>query len=369
MSSESISYYFRKMQEVKLPEGMLDPYSIFEEAEPKRRVLERNPFKLADDDVFQHLCIIDNRIVGTSVVFPNKLLLDGKYYSSIIGNGLSVQKECRGKGIGSKLTDSRLDLSRTRSLVLCGSSQMQLPILKRLGAHIFLLPRMILLRHSFSVIESKLGAGPARVFATVADVAFRLQQCWLRRKRRAILRRGLDVRELDVVPGAVEEIIAADGARFRECHTAEWFNWIKDNNLVDDPRCRKRFYMVHDASGRPVGFFMTRQRFYEQASHRGFKNLTMGSVLEWGTADNAVLTDNELCLMALMSFSSAVDAVELCCCNEEMAAWFKKKGLVRVGDGNVVIRYRPESELAAIDGIGDAWNWRLRPAMGDNGLS
>ena len=352
-----------------MPEGLLDPYGIFAEAEPKRHVLERNPFKLADDDIFQHLCIIDDRIVGTSVVFPNKLLLDGKYYSSIIGNGLSVQKECRGKGIGSKLTDSRLDLSRTRSLVLCGSSQMQLPILKRLGAHIFLLPRMILLLHSFSVLESKLGAALARVLAPVVDVAFRLQQSWLKHKRRWILSRGFDVKELDVVPGAVEEIIAADGARFRECHTAEWFNWIKDNNLVDDSRCRKRFYMAIDATGRPVGFFMTRQRFYEQASHRGFKNLMMGSVLEWGTADANVISDNELCLLALTSFGSDVDAVELCCTGEAMAAWFRRKGLVRVGDGNIVVRYRHDSLLASIEGIGDADNWRLRPAMGDNGLS
>lgn len=369
MSSESISYYFRKMQDVKLPEGMLDPYGIFEEAEPKRRVLAENPFKLGDDDVFQLLGLIDNKIVGTVLLMPTMLQLDGKPCQSLIGHGLSVQKECRGKGIGSKLTDKRLDFSRTKSLLICAASAMQLPILKRLGANVFYLPRMILLRRSFPVFENKIGAVGAKIVSPLADLVFGLQQRWLKHASDKILSRGLTLLELDEVSHEVEHIIAANNDRFREHHTVEWFNWIKNNNLVEDPSLKKHFYMVYDSNNRSVGFFMTRERFYKQASHRGYKDVNMGSVLEWGTADNAVLTDNELCLMALMSFSSAVDAVELCCCNEEMAAWFKKKGLVRVGDGNVVIRYRPESELAAIDGIGDAWNWRLRPAMGDNGLS
>ena len=369
MNSESISYYFRKMQEAKLPEGMLDPYGIFEEAEPKRRVLAENPFKLGDDDVFQLLGLIDGKIVGTVLLMPTMLQLDGKPRYSLIGHGLSVQEECRGKGIGSQLTDKRLDFSKTKSLLICAASAMQLPILKRLGASVFCLPRMILLRRSFSVLENKIGAVGAKIIAPLADLVFGLQQHWLKHISDKILSRGLTLKELDEAPYQVENIIAADGGRFQEHHTVEWFNWIMNNNLVNDPSLKKHFYMVYDSNKTPVGFFMTRERFYKQASHRGYKNVTMGAVLEWGTVDKSVVTDNELCLMALTSFSSEVDAVELCCSSEEMAAWFKRKGLVRVGDGNVVIRYRPESELAAIDGIGDARNWRLRPAMGDNGLS
>lgn len=366
--TNNIDYYYRTLLEGNKPTHLIDPYDIFKNTEPKRKVISDNPFKISDKDIFQILGIVDKRIVGTVLLMPNMLSIKGKLYNSLIGHGLSVEPECRGKGIGSKLTDNRLDFSKTHSLLICAASQMQLPILKRLGSHIFLLPRMILLKRSYSVIENKIGPKSAKLLAPIVDLFLKLLQYSIKQGRKKLINRGFKEVVNEEIPIEVETIIAADKSDFKEVHNCQWFKWVRDNSLVDDQTLKKEFVMVY-MEDKAVGFYMTKKRFYERASHRGYKNISMGSVMEWGTIAPDIISDNEICLLAISSFSNNVDAIELCCANEEMANWFKKKRLVRIGESNLVVRYRPDSVLASANGIDNPANWRLRPAMGDNGLS
>lgn len=362
-------YYYRRLNEFELPMNFNDPYNIYKEANIKRKVLLSNPFKNSDKDIFQILGVVDNNIVGTEVHLPIQLLIDNRVYYSLTGHGLYVHPDYRGMGLGSILTNMRLDYSLTHSLLLCNASQMQLPILKRLGACIFYMPRLILLKRSFPVLEQKVNKIFAKLFSPIIDNLLKIQWKYVFFQRKRILEKGFTIKKcVGDIPQEIEAIINSDLHRFKEKHTKEWFDWIMTNSLDKNSKLKKTLFMVHN-KGELIGFYVVKEKFYIQASHRGFKNVNLGSVIEWGSKDERRLSNNDLCLLAITSFGNSVDAVELCCDSEKMSSFFKRKGMIQVGSGNVVLRFKSDSVLSKIDNIHNSDEWRLRPAMGDNSLS
>lgn len=365
---KEITLYHRTLKEKDKPNYLIDQFNLYQDSNFKRAILASNPFKESDDDVFQILCVYNNIIVGTEIHYPITLLINSQKYKSVTGHSLYVNPNYRGQGIGSKITDYRLNYSKSNSLLLCNASQMQIPILKRLGAHIFYMHRLILLHRSYSVIENKTNKISAKLLSPIIDNILKLQFKILLRNKRKLLKKGFHLKKVNIIPKEIENILNADKHPFKEFHDVDWFQWIMKNSLINNDNGNKSFYIIYNED-RPVAFFMTKQRFYEKASHRGFKNLTLGSVLEWASIDENLISNNEVALLAITSFDKNVDAVELCCDTEEMSSYFKSRGLVQVGNGNVVFRYRPNSVFSTIKDIGEQNKWRLRPAMGDNALS
>ena len=58
-----------------------------------------------------------------------------------------------------------------------------------------------------------------------------------------------------------------------------------------------------------VGFFLIKQEFFEKASYRGFKNVYLGSVMDWGIAKGSKLKEKDIALLSLFSFDKNVDGV------------------------------------------------------------
>lgn len=362
-----IEYYKRTLSEKLIPEGYRDPYNIFNDANYEREILLKSPYKQSDEDVFQVLAVNDGNFVGTEIHFPIELNLDGTKYLTVSGHGLSVQKECRGSGVGSKLTDVRLDYSPSHSLILGAASQMHLSILRKFNAAIFEMPRFIYLRNSFSVLESKVGLAISVIATPIVNWALKGYFYKINKDVKK-LNVNFQVEELKEVTDEVIDVIACDSHRFSEVHNKTWFEWILKNSLVKGENPCKRLYIVKKTN-RVVAFFMTESRFYKEASHRGFKNINLGSIIEWGSIDQTIISDFEVCTIALASFEKNVDAIEVCCVNNKMKEYFSRRNLKQVGTGNVCLRFRDDSPLAAIDGIKNIKNWRLRPAMGDHSLS
>ena len=115
---------------------------------------------------------------------------------------------------------------------------------------------------------------------------------------------------------------------------------------------------------------MTKERFHEQASHRGFKNVILGSVIEWGVLPDSTITELQICKAAILSFGKHVDAVEICLNNNKLIRSLKMMVMIQVGDSNMAIKATKDSPLQYYkDKIGLIDNWRIRPAYSDNGLS
>ena len=168
-----ISYYNRTLQEKDIPKGYKDPYAIYKNANYEREILLNNPYKISDSDIFQVLAVKDSNFVGTEIHFPIELCIDNKIYTTLSGHGLSVEKECRGAGVGGKLTDGRLDFSPTKSLILGGASQMHLSILRKLNAIIFEMPRMIYLRNAYSILENKVGIVFSKLLTPLVNLSLK----------------------------------------------------------------------------------------------------------------------------------------------------------------------------------------------------
>lgn len=364
---KEVEYFHRRLNDLDVPSGILDNNGIFSEATPKISVLKKNPNIRSNEDVFQILALYNNEVIGTEIHIPIKIVVDDNILGTLTGHCLFVNPQCRGMGIGRYLADQRLAYSDTKSLLLCNVSQMH-PYLKGKDRLVFFMPRLIFLRKSYSVIENKANSLIAKLFSPLVDCVISFHRYLLLKQKNRILNLGFKVECVDYVPDSLFDILRKDTSRFKELHNKEWFEWVMSNSLITDDAVQKRLYMVYKDKT-PVGFFMTKQKFYANASHRGFKNVTLGSIMEWATIDELVISNEDLCMLAIMSFGDEVTAVELCCENTKMARYFRKKGLHQVGCSNVVLKWDKDSEFAFIKGINDSQNWRLRPAMGDNSLS
>lgn len=368
MKQIGVNLFARELDEHELPNEFIDPFNIYSSANNKIKVWLSNPYLKSQKSVFQLLGIVDKTIAGTGYILPIELSLNGKIYDSNAAHNLLVNKNYRGCGLGSKITDARLDFCSTKSLVLCNPSQMQIPILKRLGGIILTMPRLVLVKNSISVIETKFKGNLAKPISKILDCGLKLIISGVKHSAKQISSRNISIEEYQKIPEIVNDIINKDTHPFKEIHNKDWFQWVKDNSLIENSSITKRFFLIKK-NNEPIGFFMTKTEFYESASHRGYKNLTLGSVIEWQTINENILSTSDIMLLAIKSFPDDVDAIEICTDDSKTIKRLKCKGLIQVGMAHVVIRFRPDSCFNNIQNLNIQKNWRIRPSMGDGALS
>ena len=249
-------------------------------------------------------------------------------------------------------------------------SQMALPVHQLLDYVVFLLPRNIMLWRSRALVETKLKGIVVKFVSVLLDCLIYLYGFALGVIRSCKLAR---IKIEEVSPddentlGNVSSLIAEDSAPFAEIHDVQWLKWHMTESFSKDGPLR---LFVAKRKGLLIGFYMTKKRFHEQASHRGFKNVYLGSVVEWqvkpGFEDKLgwLLIDAALWLK-----KSGVDAVEISTADKELNRFFGHLGWRQIGGSNFVIKAGEESPLFGNEEMSKVENWRLRPAMGDAGLS
>ena len=161
--------------------------------------------------------------------------------------------------------------------------------------------------------------------------------------------------------------LAREGTqRFFEIHNAQWFRWVLTNSFSEQGSAVA--YLVYD-DDIPIGFFMVKKRFHEQASHRGFKNVWLGSVVEWGCKSGCEKKLIWQIVLWAMKTRKDLDAVEFAVCEPCVQKFLRRLGWQHVGDANFCFKICPECGFAVPDGMEDMSNWRLRPGMGDVALN
>lgn len=330
-----------------------------------KEVFITNPFAKIEDPA-QILAISDGCILGSVYAFPLEIIhKSNKIFKVCAGSTLYVNPESRGMGIGGRLTIERVQLTRDKIAIAAGLSGMSLPIFQKKGFYIFILKRFIFLQNSRPVIEIvfknkylvKLGTC---IFNSVVSLWKKVLE-----KQAKSYTNGLQVIEVTKATTEVEDIINQDKSVFRENHTKEWFNWVLKGGFIDDNRSKQHLFLVKDEE-KTIAFFMTKERFHEQASHRGFKDVILGSVIEWGILENNKLTENQLLLSALLSFGKHVDAVEICSAYDGINHFLKHRLLIQVGESNFAIKAADDSPLQQYPEFHEQRSWRIRPAASDN---
>ena len=333
--------------------------------------LRGNPFRKAKDVVSIKVAIVDDKVAGSEYVFPLSIRSDGTVVAAGSGSCTTVGKWARKTGIGIELSAMKEDCRDGNFIVgdCAGLSQMAVKIRKYLKQPIFEYPRFILPLKSRSILEMKLHGFPLKCAIAFVDLCICLYSFVVRLVACAYSR-GIRIAEVnpndDKQLSVLADMTTHPEFRFSELHNAEWFKWVLTNSFSKyGPAKAYILYMGEDA----VGFFMTKKRFHEQASHRGFKNVWLGSVIEWGCVPGC----EKKLLWAIVNWALSarreLDAVEFPVYEPFVQRFLRRLGWRQVGNANFCYNIRPDSGFVAPEGMDNPANWRLRPAMGDVGLS
>lgn len=328
--------------------------------------LNHNPY-LSEIDCSLLEYVVDGKVAGQVTTLPTEIVAYSRVFQACGGSGLCVDKQYRGRGIASELTKERMRLSRDKIAIASGLSIMSFPLFKKLGFVTFSFPRLIYLRKSRPVLEMVFSGILLKVVALIVDIFLNLHTM-IQRKLSIYGKNKILIEEVSEATEDIVHIVADDNHPFRENHTKEWFDWVLHYPFSNDEHSRQHLFQIW-VNGKVQAFFMTKERFHKQASHRGFKNVILGSVIEWGVKPDSTLKEIQICKAAVFSFGSHVDAVEICLNNVKQIKSLKKMGMIHVGDSNMAVNAADDSPFQVYkDKFSIIDNWRIRPACSDNGL-
>lgn len=335
-----------------------------------KRIVSENPSNEGRDVVVQKLGVVDGRIGGAAYSFPTRMDVDGCLVKSCTGGELSVEDWAKRSGLGFVLCDFAESNADGDHQIFegAGLSQIAVKVHRFMGFKIFEYPRYIMLLKSRAVVELRFSGWVGKVFCGVLDFAIALYslivKLFYRFNNKVTVVEAVTSDEAAKIDAVAQ--FTRDGSKFSEVHDSAWFRWILNCSYIPERKIGLYLVKQHDT---PIGFFMFKKRFHEQASHRGFKNVNLGSIIEWGCmkGKERILLWNIVNWVAKQR--KELDAVEFPA-NESFAQKFLKRlGWRQVGNANFAYNIRPNAGFVAPEGMDDPANWRLRPAMGDAGLS
>lgn len=363
-----IHYYKRTFCElrenVRLP--FRDPHNIMSSLNEKMRdAVLNNPTVYDDSDVCQILALDGDVVVGCTNPFPGRLLINGDVVGTQNGSTLFSHEDYRKENVGGELFFMISKLHPTGNNFYTGISQMALPLYKVLKYTVFEFPRMIYLRKSRSVIEALLHSCSwwTKPLIWGADTCF-----WLHRRvvglHNATCYRRYIVEEVKKCPDAVENIVLRDEHPYMEFHDKAWFDWSLNYSISEDERTKRRLYVVK-SNEKVEAFFLIKQEFFKQASSRGFKNVYLGSVMEWGIDKSSNLEEKDVVLLSLNHFDGNIDGIQYATSDYTTARKLRRWLFVGIGMSNIGIRLRSIKDAT----IKDIDNWRIRLAGSDTVLN
>lgn len=331
-------------------------------------VIKASPFLHGADITARAVIYADGEPAAAEYRWPVDLYADDDVLSAESGGESYTVEKYRKESLGLDLWMRPLSAPFYLSAG-CGMSQIAAKILKRLGRTMFYMPRMIALIKSSSVLKAKLGNCVGSILSPLVDAglwSFRMIQKGLVNCRL----HGLVVRLVDIDDdeclGKIAELIVSDNRRFGEVHNKAWLKWHMGFCSHGNEPAR---VLVFERNGELVAFTMLKKKFYETASARGFKNVMLGSVIEWQVKDSCrKLLPSVISQAVLWLGKDGCDAVEVVSDDAVILSACRRSLMVQVGQGNFGVTVGKKSPLMEHEGWCDQHNWRLRPAMCDNGI-
>ena len=339
-----------------------------------RDALLANPFATSPEMACQKIGYVDGKVGGTEVVFPLLLKVDGRLRKAGSGSLTVVDKWARKTGLGLAIWDTGYDdgVSGTEISEGAGLSQIAVRVHRCIEYTVFEYPRFIALWKSRAVVE-RLAHGLCTGMVRLCIDACLWVYGWL---LSAVVRFNLRNYRVESVGGddavgikSIASFTDIGHHRFSEVHDGRWIKWHL-NHSFSKYGPAKAFLVRRRPDGIPVAFYMTKRRFHEQASGRGFRNVWLGSIIEWGCLPGFENVQKWAIMSAAVSMRTDSDAVELATDDRSLQKFVGRLGWRQVGCANFCFKVvEGASDLAGNPAMSDQSNWRLRPAMGDGGLN
>ena len=326
--------------------------------ERRRETVLAKPNLKDYDSCACQLKLSEGKVGGRSMQFYTALKADGRVYSAISGSTLDVVEPYRKWAVGAELMMYPVFTMTGDFVIAAGISEIALPLYKKLKYSVFEFPRLMVIRNVRPLLEYK---GIKGTFNKIVSAVFnpllkgasgvvrRIMSCRLRR---------LNLECAEKVPDWVADLALNDGHRFMEYHNRDWLQWNLDYNFKGDKEDVQALYIVKDGE-RNLGFFMIKERKRESAG--ALRNIILGSIVEWGTADESLLSEKDLILLAIPRFSKAVDLIEFASDDPKTIRVLKKAGFIPFGFAHVAFKDKKKKYPEAKD----PRNWRLRLGYAD----
>ena len=368
-ASDGVVSYSRKLYEMNDAQfrDFKDPYGVIALTEAKRRAFLTNPFAEDKNQHAQVIGVMGGVAFGGEVAFPVRCVFDGQEIPAWSASTTFIAEPYRKTNFGLDLRNLRRKFTGLTFHLGSNSSQMMVRMIKAYRNTLFLLPRYIMVRESRPVVEMRLRGLLGKIVSFCADIVL-----WFYWRMMGLLRRmfspALQFKKIDVSDerGIAEtaRIIAFDAHRFQELHDARWLRWMMTESFENEPM---ELTLVYKRK-MPVAFYMTKKRFHEQASARGFKNVWLGSIMEWGAVPGheSVL---RWCILHAACSMRDMDAIEFASDDERLLSFVRHLGWRHVGENNFNFKVWKGSPFVDNADMKIQSNWRLRPAMTDGGLN
>lgn len=301
-----------------------------------------------------YFVMADGVIVGRETYFSSKMKIGDDIVSTEAASAFEVKDSFRKFAVGADIVMATF--MRSKLFIGANVSSMALPLDRKLKFHILEFPRLYSLRDLRYILESRhllflkyILNIPLKMFNL-----FVLFKAFLKKKKYRI-------EKVSIIPDWIDDIALNDGHKYTEYHNHKWFQWNLDNCFKKHPFNTQSFFCIYKYE-EPIGFFMIKERYREINNKKG---LLIGSIVEWGSKDQSVLSEYDINLLALNFFSRNVDMIETASVNKRTIASLKRDGFLKQENGNIVFKDRTNKYR-------DASNidlWRIRLGYGDSILS
>ena len=244
--------------------------------------------------------------------------------------------------------------------VICsGISDLALPLYKAMKYYILEFPRMMLLCNSRSILESYGFKGKSlRVLTNIVNLLLKCRKKALKRKAKSLNER-FNVKRETIIPDWVELIVLNDGHQYCEYHDLKWLQWNLDYNFKGDKKDIQSFFSIYEGDN-PIGFFMTKERYRKEAGGK-LKNIILGAIVEWGSADFSKLSESDIIKIAINTFSPEVDIVEFATSDDVTVKAMQKCGFIKHGCAHIAFKDKTKKCANA----SEINNWRVRYGYAD----
>ena len=364
--TDKIHFYLRTLKELREgtvlnfedPEGILNVMN-----EDVRSAFLANPNNYADDEICQIIALDGNVVVGSVLSFANKYLADGKIRDCRGASTLFVSEKYRKLMIGADLMIQAATIIPGQDNIVAGISQVAYPIYKAMRYACFSMPRYIFLKKSRTVIESIFRSRNifTRSVSLLFDIFLLIYRALL---YLVICKKGFIMEMSKDVPDEVEMIFNEDNHKYKELHNKDWYIWNLQNSFNHNPRNRKNLYVIKK-NGKIVAFYILKIEFFESISSRGFKDVTLATISEWGIKKGCNLSEYDLHLLAIKNSPKQVDGIQVATTDQLTSKKYRRSLFIPMGIANnaVLMTSIKDKDIRRIE------NWRLRIAAGDTLLN
>lgn len=340
-----------------------DNYNLYKEGfeEKRKSIFLKNPNLTDYSTPAAYLIRANQQVVGALFPFPTKIKVGESIIDASSASSLNVIKEYEKYAAGADLVLAPIRDKRNKAVILADLSSDGLNCYNAFRFKDFALPKMIQ-PHSAKFILQNFGIqGWLLTISCIVVNAFLKPFYLFSRHRLRRFANNYKVERLSVVPDWVDEMVLNDGHKYMEVHDHRWLQWCLDNTFSSQSDHMKFFYAITDNDGTPMGFFMN----YEKTTsipYRHILNLHQGTVMEWGSYDENILTELDITKIAVAQFSKNLDLCQFASSNQRVIKKMRKYGFFQHNYHHIVFKDNTKS----YKDCGDPTLWRLRFGYADS---